>query len=867
MTEKAMQAIYRKDYQPVDYQVSAIDLKIVLGEAETSVTSTLNVCYNSGSSSNTLTLLGDGQALASVKIDGVLQTQDQYCLTAETLTFSGLQETSVIEITTRIKPQENKSLMGLYQSGGVFCTQCEPEGFRKITYYPDRPDVLSVFTTTIVADKKTYPVLLSNGNLIEADDLDHGQHFARWHDPFKKPAYLFAMVAGDLGFIEDEFITMSGRKVVLRIYAAHDRLAQCHFAMSALKKSMRWDETVYGREYDLDIFMILTVNDFNFGAMENKGLNIFNDRYILASPQTATDRDYANIDAVVAHEYFHNWSGNRVTVRDWFQLSLKEGLTVFRDHGFSQDIGLQEVVRIQEVNALRSVQFIEDAGPLAHPIRPDAYIEMNNFYTPTVYEKGAEVIRMMKILLGDENFRKGTDLYFDRFDGQAVTCEDFVDSMQAASGLDLGQFKLWYSQAGTPKITVTSEYNATEKTYTLHMKQQIPATPGQPEKQAMLMPISVALFDEQGHQIHKEQVLHLSKPEEHFVFHAVETPVVPSLLRGFSAPVTLLFDYSDDELAMLMACDTDGFARWEAGQQYAYRVLLALVAAYQEKTPLVVPDNYINAMRQLLFDKKINKALIAEMLKLPTQTAIAQRMDVIDVAAIYHARNHLKADIVKQLGDVLKTVYFENSDAAPYEYTIEAVAKRSLKNVCLSYLSTCSGEVGIVLTAQQFEQADNMTDQISALANLASAPKDVRNKGINAFYEQWQSDPLVMDKWFAVQAGAEVDDVLQHVKTLLSHPLFVFENPNKAYALLGTFASGNPFYFHCAAGYEFITDQVLKLDKINPRTATRIMKPLTQWKKYDEKRKALMHQQLTRIAAQKKLSKDVYELVTKALSA
>jgi len=866
MTQKNI-VKHRKDYQPSPYLINTVNLRFELEKDAAIVTAQLDMARAEGAEPQALCLNGEMLELISVQIDGKSLSKDEYSVSDETLTIDSVPEKFILETQVRIYPDKNKALMGLYQSSGVYCTQCESEGFRRITYYIDRSDVLATFTTTIIADKKAYPVLLANGNKVDSAHEGDGRHSVTWHDPFKKPSYLFAMVAGDLGVLEDHFVTESNRKVELKIFAAHDKIKHCRFAMESLKKAMRWDEKVYGREYDLDIFMIVAVNDFNFGAMENKGLNIFNDRYILASPDTATDVDYALIDAVVAHEYFHNWSGNRVTVRDWFQLSLKEGLTVYRDHSFSEDIGLKEVVRIQQVNRLRAIQFPEDAGPLAHPIRPDSYIEMGNFYTPTVYEKGAEVIRMMNILLGDKTYRKGTDLYFKRHDGCAVTCEDFVKAMEDASGIDLKQFRLWYSQAGTPKLDISGCYDESAKEFVLTVKQTIPATPGQSNKKPMHIPLRVALFNKEGQAVLKDQVLNVHKETESFSFSDINTPVVPSLLRGFSAPVYLNYDYTEDELALLMICDDDGFARWEAGQQYAVRVLLNLVKKHQQQAEMEVAQQFIQSIEKLLEDEQINPALIAEMLVLPSEDYLAGLVEQVDIDAIHAARKFLKQTIAARLQEKLLALYKTQAKTDRYEYDVEQVAMRSLKNVCLNYLSLASSNIAINLTSKQFEMGNNMTDQLAALACLVGLPGEEANKALASFYEQWKDEALVIDKWFAVQAQADVPDALESVKSLTQHPAFKLENPNKVRALIGTFSRANSVHFHTEAGYKFLAEYIKKLDKINPMVASRLLEPFTRWKKLDKTRQKLICGHLRDILSDKQLSKDVYEIASKTLEA
>lgn len=856
---------YRKDYSQAGFAVESVSLNIDLNEDVTTVISTLLI-KRENADLDSLKLDGHAQKIVSIKLNQQLLTDDDFELNDENLTIKKMSDEFTLEIITEIQPQQNKALMGLYKSAGNYCTQCESEGFRGITYYPDRPDVLSIFTTTITADKEKYPVLLANGNLTDSGDLDNGRHFATWHDPFKKPCYLFAMVAGDLGFVEDEFTTMSDRKVTLKVFAAHDKIEQCHFAMQALKKAMRWDEETYGREYDLDIFMIVAVNDFNFGAMENKGLNIFNDKYILASPQTATDADYSGIDAVVAHEYFHNWSGDRVTVRDWFQLSLKEGFTVFRDHSFSQDVGLNEVVRINEVKTLRRLQFPEDAGPLSHPIRPDSYIEMSNFYTTTVYEKGSEVIRMMKTLVGKDGFRKGTDLYFDRHDGCAVTCEDFVKAIEDANDIDLQQFRLWYSQAGTPEVSVSSHYDNDKKIYQLTLKQVIPATPGQTDKRAMHIPVKIALFDTQGKKVLDDQVLQLKQAEQTFTFENIAADVVPSLLRGFSAPIKLDYNYNDADLSLLIANDDDGFARFEAMQHYACNVIFKLMQDDQQGDTLQLSDEFTAIFASILKGCQQHPALAAQMLTLPSEAYLAELMDVVDVKAIHTIRSFIKKQLANKLSDEVHNLYKDLLTTEAYAYDVDQVAKRSLKNVLLSYIAAENTKATIALCFEQFESANNMTDQMAAFSVLSHIDCNERVKVIDDFFAQWQNNALVMDKWFAVQAMADLPNMMDRTRTLLKHPLFDIENPNKARSVLLSFSKMNPVHFHCKEGYELLTDYVLRIDAMNPMVAARLLSALTTWRRHSDDLQILMKQCLQKIVAHPGLSKDVYEIASKSLA-
>ena len=876
----APRTIHLKDYRPPDYRIETVNLQFDLDETRTTVKSLLTVACNHDRCEgiHPLVLNGRDLTLLSLKLDGQDVDPRHYRQDDDTITLLPVPERFVLEIETEINPAANTELSGLYLSGSGFVTQCEAEGFRKITWYPDRPDVMARFFTTIVADKKKYPVLLSNGNLIGSGELPGGRHFAKWHDPFPKPAYLFALVAGDLAPVEDTFTTMSGRKVDLRIYVQHHNRDKCGHAMESLKKAMRWDEEAYGREYDLDLFMIVATDDFNMGAMENKGLNVFNSKYVLADPATATDGDYQGIMGVVAHEYFHNWSGDRVTCRDWFQLSLKEGFTVFRDQQFMEDMTSRGVKRISDVNVLRSHQFREDAGPLAHPVRPESYVEINNFYTLTVYNKGAEVIRMLRTVLGPEGFRRGTDLYFSRHDGQAVTTDDFVKALEDANGIDLTQFKRWYSQAGTPELVVTRAYDPRARRYKLTFQQSCAPTPGQSRKEPFPIPVSIGLLGKDGrdlplkladeHQaVPQNRVLHLRKQEESFLFVNIPEEPVLSLLRGFSAPVKVKIDLSDDERLFLMAKDSDAFNRWDAGQQLAVKMLLGLVQDHQEGRPLLLDNLFIDAFRAILEGDMADRSFQAFALTLPAETYLADFLPVIDPHAIHEARRFVQQVLAGSLKDGFLKVYRANEDAGPYRTDQESIGKRSLKNTCLGYLCELDDQDVRDLCVSQFRTGGNMTDVLAALVNLANNDWPEREAALAAFQEKWKDDPLVMDKWLAIQATSRLPDTLEAVKALMQHPVFNIKNPNKVRALIGAFAA-NSVRFHDpgGAGYSFVADQVIALDPVNPQIAARLVSAFTLWKRYDEKRKVLLRSQLERIAAIPKLSKDVFEVVSKCLA-
>ncbi len=875
MTTHNPHTIYLKNYSVPDYLIDKVDLTVNLDEDVTTVDSTMSVRVNpeSQNKSPSLVLNGVSLELTSILLDGKQLTAKNYQLSSDSLTISSVPSTFTLQIQTRIRPQDNTSLSGLYKSSGNFCTQCEAEGFRRITYFLDRPDVMAQYKTTIIADQSRYPVLLSNGNSTDSGKLENGKYWVCWEDPFKKPSYLFALVAGNLECVEDYFVTQSGRRVVLRIYVEQGNQDKCAHAMQAVKKAMRWDEEKFGREYDLDIYMIVAVSDFNMGAMENKGLNIFNTKYILAKKDTATDEDFIHVESVIAHEYFHNWTGNRITCRDWFQLSLKEGLTIFRDQSFTADTTSPAVARIQDVIALRTQQFPEDAGPLAHPVRPESYIEINNFYTATVYNKGAEVIRMMKTILGDTAFRKGMDLYFERHDGHAVTINDFVKAMEDASGINLTQFCIWYSQAGTPKLKITENYNANQKIYTLTIQQSCDATPGQKEKKPFHIPVKIGLLDKKGNELPLESsILHVTQATQSFDFKNISEKPTPSLLRAFSAPVKIQFDYSNYDLEFLFKHDQDEFNRWEAGQQYAIDLIMKLVKVYQAGEHLLLPFSFIEAFRHVLTTQQQDKWLLAEMLTLPSLKYLTEQMSVIDVDAIFAVREFVLLEMATQLQDLFFEIYQDNHSAVnSNDFNIGEVGKRQLKNVCLYYLMLLSNKsVYIDLGVEQFHQSlsSNMTDTVGALRCFVNSDSPRRAETLDAFYEYWQDDALVLDKWFALQATSKLPDTLSTVKKLMSHKAFDIKNPNKVYALIGAFGHQNLKIFHAidGSGYAFLSNVVQQLDVLNPQIAARMIRPLIDWKRYDKVRQGLMLAELEKIVSNKGLSKDVYELVSKSLS-
>ena len=885
MRTEQPQMIYLKDYQAPDYLIDETHLTFELFEDHTLVHAQLLMRRNPARGPGLPALALDGQQLEllSVSLDDIEQAADDYQLSDSHLILHPTSEQFVVDTSVRIHPETNTALEGLYKSGGMFCTQCEAEGFRKITYYLDRPDVMSKFTTTVVAEQHSYPILLSNGNPIASGPDDDGRHWATWEDPFMKPAYLFALVAGDLWCVEDTFTTMSERSVALRIYVEPENIDKCQHAMTSLKKSMRWDEETYGREYDLDIFMIVAVNDFNMGAMENKGLNIFNSSAVLARAETATDAAHQRVEAIVAHEYFHNWSGNRVTCRDWFQLSLKEGFTVFRDSEFSADMNSRTVKRIQDVAYLRTHQFAEDAGPMAHAVRPESFIEISNFYTLTVYEKGSEVVRMIHTLLGAEGFRKGSDLYFERHDGQAVTCDDFIKAMEDANGADLSQFKRWYSQAGTPRLAVSEHYDAQQHTYSLTFAQSCPATPDKVEKLPFVIPVELGLLDARGGEIALQlagetvasgtsRVLSVTQAEQTFTFVGVNEKPLPSLLRGFSAPVKLSFDYSRDQLMFLMQHDSDGFNRWDAGQQLSVQVLQELIGQHQRGEALVMDQRLVEALRTVLGNDQLDQAMVAEMLSLPGEAYLTEISDVADVEAIHTAREFARKQLADSLFDGLWARYQANralSKATPYVAEAEHFARRALQNIALSYLMLSGKPQVLAAALEQFEHSDNMTERLTALAVLVNSPFEAEKAAaLASFAEQFKDNPLVMDQWFSVQAGSTLPGGLQRVRELMEHPAFTLKNPNKVRALVGAFAGQNLINFHAAdgSGYRFLADLVIELNGFNPQIASRQLAPLTRWRKYDAARQALMKAELVRIRDSGELSSDVFEVVSKSLA-
>ncbi|MGL6263792.1 aminopeptidase N [Aeromonas jandaei] len=867
---QAMTAKYRQDYQTPLYWIDTIDLDFQLQEPQTRVTAITRIRRN-GEHNAPLVLDGEQLTLESIAIDGI--PCEHYEQGESSLTIFNLPAECVLTIVTLLDPAANTALEGLYKSGDAYCTQCEAEGFRRITYYLDRPDILARYSTRITADKAKYPFLLSNGNKVDSGDLGDGRHFVQWQDPFPKPSYLFALVAGDFDVERNHYVTKSGRKVALEIFVDKGNLDRAGFAMESLINSMRWDEQRFGLEYDLDIYMIVAVDFFNMGAMENKGLNIFNSRFVLANPATATDNDYNDIERVIGHEYFHNWTGNRVTCRDWFQLSLKEGLTVFRDQEFSSDLGSRGVNRIDNVRTMRGPQFAEDAGPMAHPIRPDVVIEMNNFYTLTVYEKGSEVIRMMHTLLGETAFQAGMRLYFERHDGSAATCDDFVQAMEDASGVDLGRFRRWYSQSGTPELTVTDEYDASSGVYRLHVSQHTPPTQDQPQKLPLHIPLDIELYDEQGAVIPLQyqgkaigNVLDVLEAEQTFVFDQVPVKPVPSLLRDFSAPVKLHFGYSDEALAFLMRHARNEFARWDAAQMLINKAVIDGVARVQHGQGVELSQTLLAAFIAILEDAELDPALKAEILTLPGEATLAELFEVADIDAIHQVRNEITTSLAQAFGDQLLVTY-ESLHLPGYQVVHADMAKRALKSVVLGYLAALDAGSADLLVRQQYAAADNMTDTLAALQVANSYLLPCRSELLADFEGKWARDGLVLDNWLRLVGSKPAEDVLSEVQQAMAHPTFSIRNPNRLRALVGSFAMNNQVQFHAidGRGYRFLTDLLIELNEVNPQVASRLITPLIQFKRLDEGRKGLIRTELTRLANLEGLARDLFEKVSKAL--
>jgi len=878
-TEQAL-PIRLEDYRPPDWLVETVELDVSLDPKATRVVARLALKPNPKAAAPApLVLDGDGLTLKSLRLDGAALAPELYTAEPDRLTIAQPPPRPFrLEIETVLDPSANTQLMGLYRSRHTYCTQCEAEGFRRITYFPDRPDVMAVYTTRIEAEEADAPILLSNGNLIASGKVGGTtRHFATWHDPFPKPCYLFALVGGKLGCVEDSFRTMSGREVKLRIYVEPGKEDRCGYAMDSLKRAMRWDEKEFGREYDLDVFMIVAVSDFNMGAMENKGLNVFNDKFVLASPATATDGDFAGIEAVIAHEYFHNWTGDRITCRDWFQLCLKEGLTVFRDREFSSDMRSRAVERISDVRALRAHQFVEDAGPLAHPVRPSVYREINNFYTTTVYEKGAEVVRMLKVLLGPENFRKGMDLYFARHDGQAATVEQFVQCFADAAATNLDQFMLWYSQAGTPEVVAAGSYHAPSKTYRLDLTQTVPPTPGQPSKEPMVIPLALGLLGRNGRELPlkladsralERGVFALTKAADTLVFADVDEPPIPSLNRDFSAPIRLTANLEAQDLRFLAAHDSDPFNRWQAVQMLAMRLVLDNVAALRSGSATRGDQGLLDAFAAMLDDPALEPAFVAQTLSPPGETDIAREIGRdVDPDAIFAARLSLRTAIGERFGNELVARYHALADTRPYRPDAEGSGRRALRNACLDFLVVANRAGARALAMEQYRGADNMTDRIAALATLSLRDTPERTEALADFYSRYAHDPLIVDKWLALQAAIPEPATLERVKSLTAHPAFSFANPNRVRSLIGSFTMANQTQFNRAdgAGYDFLVDNVLALDPKNPQVAARLLSALKSWRVLEPNRRAFAQAALRRVAATPSLSRDVADIAARAL--
>ncbi|HZS63329.1 MAG TPA: aminopeptidase N [Xanthobacteraceae bacterium] len=875
-TEQA-RPVRLQDYRPPEWLVETVHLDVSLHPAATRVRARLTMKPNAESGAPAaLALDGDGLKLVSVAIDGMMLTPEDYAATPDSLVISQAPPRRfTLEIETQIDPSANTQLSGLYRSRGTYCTQCEAEGFRRITYFPDRPDVMAVYTTRIEADKAEAPVLLANGNLVEFGELPGDRHFAVWHDPFPKPSYLFALVGGKLAHVEDRFRTLSGREVTLRIYVEPGKEDRCGYAMDALKRAMRWDEQTFGREYDLDIFMIVAVSDFNMGAMENKGLNVFNDKYVLASPATATDSDYAAIEAIIAHEYFHNWTGNRITCRDWFQLCLKEGLTVFRDQEFTSDQRSRPVKRIADVRALRTHQFVEDAGPLAHPVRPEQYREINNFYTGTVYEKGAEVVRMLKVLLGPERFRRGMDLYFSRHDGQAATVEQFVRCFADVSDLDMPVFMRWYSQAGTPEVVVDGQWDSGTQTYRLDVAQSVPPTPGQPVKKPMLIPFALGLLGRDGRDLPlvladgaavERGVVTLTQPAESFVFTGIGERPIPSLNRGFSAPIKLSANVSSEDLNFLAAHDSDPFNRWQAVQTLAMKHLLETAAGDAGDA---TAQGLLAALASIIADDRLEPAFVAQALALPSEAEIAREIARdVDPDGIFQVRQRLRQRIGRELAAKLADAYARMAEQGPYRPAAASAGRRSLKNVCLDLMAADGSAAGLGRAQRQYQSADNMTDRMAALSVLSLHDVPERQAALDDFYRRYANDALIIDKWLALQASMPDATTLERVRRLTAHPAFSMSNPNRVRALIGSFAQGNHTQFNRAdgEGYDFVAEKVLELDPKNPQVAARLLGAFRSWRTLEPRRRAKAEAALRRIAAAPDLSDDVTDIVQRALA-
>ncbi len=873
----AGKVIYRKNYLAYPWNIEQLDLHFDVGVETTTVRAQMDFNLKSGfDSPQSIVLHGGDLHLLSITLNDRRLSEADYVIEGETLTIADAPATSVLKTEVQIHPSKNFALEGLYLSGEFLLTQCEAQGFRKITWFPDRPDVMTTYRVTLEADQLAFPVLLSNGNEVGRGELPGGRHWVRWDDPFPKPSYLFALVAGDLALVEDRFTTRSGREVSLRIYVEEENLDRCEHAMESLINAMRWDEQRFNLEYDLNIYHIVATNDFNMGAMENKSLNIFNSKYVLARPDTATDADYQGIEGVIGHEYFHNWTGNRVTCQDWFQLTLKEGLTVFRDEEFSADMQSRAVKRIRVIRDLRSRQYPEDDGPMSHPIRPDQYSEINNFYTATIYQKGATIIRMYHTLLGEDGFQKGMKLYFERHDGQAVTCDDFLAAMADANDVNLDRFGRWYSQSGTPQVKVTDHYDSETGTYTLKLEQHTAPTHDQQDKHSLVLPFALGLLSEDGKELPLQleteasatvgtRLLIIEKAQQEFIFINLPEKPVPSLFRDFSAPVKVQYEYTQQQLATLIAHDSDPFVRWDAAQQMAQTAILEQCANHRQDREMSLDVSLLRAFEGVLSDREADPALLAEALVLPDEDYLAEQMDVVDVDGIHAARNYIKSRLANELQELFSERYSDLNDAQAYRKSAADMARRSLKNICLSYLMET--DMGESLASDQLGSSDNMTDTLAAIRGLVLMDSGLAETALSDFEIKWKDDALVMDKWFIMQAIKPGRETVELVRKLMDHPAFSIQNPNKVRALIGVFSMLNPTGFHAAdgSGYEFHADRVIELDALNPQIAARMASAFNRWKRYDEGRKALMKAQLQRIASVENLSGDVTEIVNNAL--
>ena len=874
-----MQRTHLTDYQPPNFLIPEVELEFELNPASTVVRSRSTVERSTTGNGEALRLDGEHLELNELQIDDHVLSNNDYRFIDSQLLIPDVPDHFTLQVENTIRPKNNTTFSGLYMSGNILCTQCEAEGFRRITYWPDRPDILSRYTVKIVSDQNDFPVLLSNGELQEEGLLPDNRHFTVWQDPFPKPCYLFALVAGKLSVLHDEFITRSGKNVALQFYAPEQDLHKCGHGMDCLKNAMRWDEEVYGREYDMNRYMLVAVDEFNMGAMENKGLNIFNSKYVYAKPESATDQDYEAIESVIAHEYFHNWSGNRVTLRDWFQLSLKEGFTIFRDQQFSSDMGSADVKRIYDANMIKIHQFREDEGPNAHPVQPDSYLTIDNFYTLTVYNKGAELIRMMRILLGPETFRCGTDLYFEQNDGQAVTIEEFVAALETASGVDLQQFRRWYKRSGTPTLKIERTYDAVKKTYTITVEQK---SAGSDESgtafTALHVPIAVALLGQNGNKIPlhlqpgsdsvgQETLLELKQNRESFVFHNVNELPVPSLLRGFSAPVKTEVDLADEELYFIVAHDDDACSRWDAMQRIAIKQIQKLIQSEGNNTPAGVDEQFTGAFQSVLLAKIDDLEYKALLLTLPSELSVAQTMDVVDPAAIHKARKQLVSTLASQFTSELTDLYQQPVPKRKSAYDSKVAGARSLRNLCLGYLNQNNNSQAWDLAYRQFTSSSNMTDEIAALGAIVNSDSEQKSNALDSFYTKWRQDSLVIDKWFRIQATASRDDTLSVVEQLTQHESFTINVPNRVYALIGGFCGANPYCFHNpdGSGYDLLTNSVLELDSSNPQLAARLATTFSDIRKLYPQLRATMLERLNRIAT-RPLSVNLSEIIEKTLN-